>query len=118
MVPSMTHRFSSSVILSGIVLTVFCVLANAAADEQRRPFAIRVVDQETGRGVPLIELRTVNQLRYVTDSAGYVAFFEPGLMDSKVHFAISGHGYEAAADGFGYGGGHHRGCLLLVSDGA
>ncbi len=37
-----------------------------------RVFRIQVVDEETGRGVPLVELRTVNQVRYVTDSNGVV----------------------------------------------
>ncbi len=41
-------------------------------------FAIRVVDAETGRGVPLVELETVNHLRFYTDSNGTVAFREPG----------------------------------------
>ena len=41
------------------------------------PFEIQVVDRATGRGVPLIELRTVHGIRCVTDSAGRVAFDEP-----------------------------------------
>jgi len=67
-------------------------------------FAIRVVDSETGRGVPLVELTTVNQARYITDSAGYVAFHEPGLMDRDVFFYVKSHGYEFRKDGFGYRG--------------
>jgi hypothetical protein len=67
-------------------------------------FQIRVVDEETGRGVPLVELRTVNQLRYVTDSAGRVAFNEPGLMGQPVFFHVQSHGYEFAKDGFGMAG--------------
>lgn len=68
-------------------------------------FKIRVVDAATGRGVPLVELRTVNNLRFVTDSAGLVAFDEPGLMDGKeVYFHVRSPGYEAKADGFGYRG--------------
>ena len=39
---------------------------------------IRVVDAVSGRGVPLVELETVNNLRFVTDNAGRVAFQEPG----------------------------------------
>lgn len=35
-------------------------------------FCIRVVDSETGRGVPLVELKTVNDIRYYTDSAGSI----------------------------------------------
>jgi len=44
-------------------------------------FKIQVVDRQTGRGVPLIELRTTNNIRYFTDSNGIAAFYEPGLMD-------------------------------------
>lgn len=67
-------------------------------------FGIRVVDEQTGRGVPLIELKTTNHLSYVTDSHGLAAFYEPGLMGKEVFFHVSGHGYTAAKDGFGYRG--------------
>ena len=66
-----------------------------------RPFRIEVVDDENGRGVPLVELRTVNQIRYVTDSNGIVAFDEPGLLGLKVFFHVKSHGYEYPKDGFG-----------------
>ena len=68
------------------------------------PFAIEVVDASTGRGVPLIELRTVNEICLVTDSAGLVAFDEPGLMGQSVFFHVRGHGYEYPKDGFGFRG--------------
>jgi hypothetical protein len=68
------------------------------------PFGIRVVDSVSGRGVPLVELETVNNIRFVTDSAGWVAFAEPGLMDSRVFFTIRSHGYEFPKDGFGFTG--------------
>lgn len=73
----------------------------AAAGE---PFAICVVDSASGRGVPLVELETVNHIRFVTDSAGWIAFNEPGLMDSKVFFSVRSHGYEFPKDGFGFAG--------------
>lgn len=82
------------------------------AESPTRPFGIRVVDSETGRGVPLIELRTTNEIRLVTDNAGWVAFDEPGLVGQKVFFAIGGHGYEFPADGFG-----NRGKALEVRPG-
>ncbi|RYG36670.1 hypothetical protein EON81_09075 [bacterium] len=69
------------------------------------PYAkIRVVDASTGRGIPLVELRTVNGIRHVTDSRGLVAFHEPGLMDREVFFHLKSPGYEREADGFGYRG--------------
>jgi hypothetical protein len=67
-------------------------------------FKIRVVDAETGRGVPLVELKTVNGLRYVTDSNGLVAFNEPGLMGQEVYFHLRSPGYQRKADRFGYRG--------------
>jgi len=51
-------------------------------------FKIAVVDAETGRGVPLVELRTVNSICYWTDSNGLIAFQEPGLMDQEVFFYV------------------------------
>lgn len=74
------------------------------ADDAKRYFQITIVDEQTGRGVPLVELRTVNQLRFVTDSNGIVAFHEPGLMDRDVFFHIRNHGYEFPKDGFGFTG--------------
>ena len=67
-------------------------------------FGIHVVDEHTGRGVPLIELRTVNDIRFVTDNAGWIAFLEPGLMNREVWFTISGPGYGKEKDGFGNAG--------------
>lgn len=67
-------------------------------------FGIRVVDGATGRGVPLIELRTVNDIALVTDSGGWAAFYEPGLMGREVFFAVAGSGYEYPKDRFGYRG--------------
>ena len=67
-------------------------------------FAIRVVDAETGRAVPLVELETVNHLRFYTDSNGTVAFREPGLMGRQIFFHVRSHGYEYPKDSFGYRG--------------
>lgn len=86
--------------LSAMILAIACCGQGMAHDY----FVIKVVDEETGRGVPLIELQTVNNIRLYTDSAGIVAFNEPGLMDQSVYFHISGHGYEYPKDGFGFRG--------------
>lgn len=65
---------------------------------------IRVVDQETGRGVPLVEMETVNNLVFVTDNAGRIALREPGLMGRPIFFTVKSHGYEFPKDGFGFHG--------------
>lgn len=75
-------------------------------------FQIRVIDAETKRGIPLVELETVNQILYVTDSNGIAAVNEPGLINQEVYFRIRSHGYEYPADGFGY-----RGKKLQVTPG-
>ncbi len=78
---------------------------NDAGPRRSTPWAeIRVVDRETGRGVPLVELRTVNGLPFVTDNTGRVAFQEPGLLGEKIFFFVKSHGYDVPKDGFGYAG--------------
>ena len=68
------------------------------------PFGIQVVDERTGRGVPLVELTTVSNVRFVTDSAGWVAVTDPALLGRRVFFTVASHGYEFPADGFGMRG--------------
>ena len=86
-----------------IVLTLVCI-QTAAPCRAGEPFGIRVVDSASGRGVPLVELETVNHIRFVTDSAGWVAFAEPGLMNSTVFFSVRSHGYTFGKDGLGFAG--------------
>src|SRR5579872_5822147 len=81
-----------------------CWLCAAPAAEPDRYFEIMVVDRQTQRGVPLVELSTTNNIRYLTDSQGVVAFDEPGLLGQKVFFYVKSHGYEFPADGFGFHG--------------
>ena len=78
--------------------------ALSAQDFSNKYFKIQVVDRQTGRGVPLVELRTTNNTRYFTDSNGIVAYYEPGLMDAEVFFFVESHGYEFPKDGFGMNG--------------
>ena len=62
-------------------LTIGLALAAAGLSPGAAPgryFQIQVVDDRSGRGVPLVELRTVHGTRYYTDSNGLVAFCEPG----------------------------------------
>jgi hypothetical protein len=77
---------------------------SARTDRPSHPFAIEVVDDATGRGVPLVELKTVHSVRYYTDSSGLAAVDEPGLAGQEVFFFVSSHGYEMPPDGFGFHG--------------
>ncbi|MBU0639212.1 MAG: hypothetical protein KKB50_10140 [Planctomycetes bacterium] len=85
------------------VLTI-AVFGAAPGIDAGEYFQIVVVDEQTGRGVPLVELQTVNNIRHYTDSNGIVAFHEPGLMDRDVFFFVKSHGYAFPADGFGMAG--------------
>ncbi len=87
-----------------LAVSVLLLAGGLASALPEAYFTIGVVDAETGRGVPLVELRLTNEARYITDSAGLVAFNEPGLMGHDVFLHISSHGYAFPADGFGYHG--------------
>ena len=67
-------------------------------------FCIEIVDEATGRGIPLVELQTVNEILFVSDSAGRVTITDPDLLGHEVFFHVRSHGYEFPADGFGYRG--------------
>jgi hypothetical protein len=105
---------SSQVFLLKRIAACVCAVlfAIAAQTTYAKPFEIHVLDADTGRGIPLVELETVNLLRFVTDSAGRVAFEEPGLMDTRVFFSVKSHGYQTPDAGFGA-----KGVVLEVKDG-
>ena len=63
--------------------------------------------------MPLVELRTTDQLRFVTDNAGLIALDAPELMGRETWFTILGHGYEVPTDGF-----NQRGVRLTPQPGA
>ena len=79
-------------IIISILIILFLISVNVNADSKY--FQIKIIDQETGRGVPMVELKTLNHIRYFTDSNGLIAFYEPGLMNEIVYFGIHSTGYE------------------------
>lgn len=81
-------------------LALLLLVAAAAGD----PCRIEVVEQGTGWPVPLVELRTMHQVRFVTDNAGVIAVDLPELMGRETWFDVTGHGYDAPKDGFGMRG--------------
>lgn len=86
-------------------LALFAALLFVAPSFGQNTFAeIRAVDAATARGVPLVELETVNSVKFVTDNAGRIAFGEPGLVGREVFFTIRSHGYKSPKDGFGIEG--------------
>jgi hypothetical protein len=88
-----------------LALTLIATWASAVhGAETSRYFGIQVIDDQTSRGVPLVELKTTSNQRFYTDSAGFIAIDDPALMNRNVFFAVSSHGYEFPPDGFGIRG--------------
>jgi hypothetical protein len=57
-------------------------------------FKIKVIDKATGRGIPMVKVELESHNYTYTDSAGVVAFYEPGLMNRTNGFTFISHGYE------------------------
>ena len=68
------------------------------------PCRIDVVEEGSGWPVPLVELRTTHNVRFVSDNAGVIAFDLAELMGVQSWFYVEGHGYQVPKDGFGYRG--------------
>lgn len=68
------------------------------------PCRIEIVDKENGWPVPLVELRTTHEARFVSDNAGLIALEDTELLGREVFFHVKGHGYGVKKDGFGYEG--------------
>lgn len=76
------------------VLMVAALLWFSAEAQPSKYFVVRVVDEQTDRGVPLVELKLANEVKYWTDSAGVAALDEPSLRGREAFLAIRSHGYE------------------------
>ncbi len=104
------QRSLSGALAAALALALPAIRALARPAD--RYFTLQVIDEATGRGVPLVELKTVNHIASWTDSAGVVAWNEPGLMGQSVYFHIASPGYEYPEDTF-----HQRGIRLRVEPG-
>ncbi len=104
LVPRLFCRVFASLLLLAVADRFGSTITVHAAKNHGRDqscFTIRVVDEQTGRGVPMVEIKTVHDVSWWTDSAGIVAFDEPGLMGLEVFFHVSSPGYEYPKDAFG-----------------
>lgn len=84
-------KLISSLLLAGVASAV-------------EPCRVEIVDKENGWPVPMVELRTTHDARYVSDNAGLIALEDSDLLDREVWLHVKGHGYEVAKDGFGFQG--------------
>jgi len=90
------HYFQAKVIWIILLLPLLIVIHSFQPRDANTSdcFKIRVVDSETGRGVPMVGLIPLSRQKYYTDSNGFIAFNEPGLMDRKVYFEIHSEGFR------------------------
>ncbi len=86
------------------IATSATATAAAEAAVSRLPCRIEIVEKGSAWPVPLIELRTLHHVRFVSDNAGVIAFDLPELLGVETWFEVRGDGYEVPKDGFGYRG--------------
>jgi hypothetical protein len=88
--------------LNGVVSTMFTtryiflillISLSAARIVAETPYWVRVVDEETGRGVSLVQLTAHNSTSYWTDSSGIAVIEDPVLQNQDVQFEVRSDGY-------------------------
>jgi hypothetical protein len=73
-------------------------LCSCSDSQPSEYLVVRVVDDATDRGVPLVELKLWNEVKYWTDSAGVAALDEPSFAGQEVVIGVRSHGYEYIED--------------------
>src|SRR5205807_4562290 len=91
-------------VLPAFALLFVSLLLTDAASAPSQPCPIEVLEKGSGWPVPLVELRTTHNVRFVTDNAGVIAFDLPELLGRETWFDVIGNGYEVPKDGFGMQG--------------
>src|SRR5947209_11385045 len=97
-------RYDAAMRLTLLLAIAWAGCALAEPGKHPSYFGVHVVDEQTGRGVPLVELKTTSSVKFYTDSAGWVAIDDPAMLGHKVFFTLWSHGYQFPADGFGFRG--------------
>ncbi len=83
---------------------ILIITASLNANTNIQPCKIKVIEKGTGWPVPMVELKTLHNIQFVTDNAGVIAFDLPELMGKETWFTVKGYGYDVPKDGFGYSG--------------
>ncbi len=84
-------------IASSLILGAACAGPRSPAPTYR----VSIVDADTGRGIPAVELRTNDDRSFFTDSAGVIALVDPDLLGRRVFFEVRSFGYEFEQRSFG-----------------
>jgi len=83
--------------MRAVHVALLCAIYGVYGFHQNQYFRIECLDSVTRRGIPLVLARTVNYVEQYSDSAGNIAFYEPGLMNRAVWFSILADGYNFTA---------------------
>lgn len=89
---------------AGVLLWIATLALGCASPPPAKIFRISVVDAETGRGIPAVELRSIDARSFYTDSAGTIALSEPALMRQDVFFQVLSFGYRFEQELLGWRG--------------
>lgn len=89
-------------IVAGLVFAVAGSVSRSC--HAAEPCRVVVVDKHNRWPVPLVELRTTDHVRFVTDNAGVIAIDAAEMMGRETWFGVHGHGYTVPKDGFGFRG--------------
>ena len=79
------------------LVVLACAAAVALSSARADFFKLQVVDSQTGRGTPLVEVKTLDGTTWYTDSNGIVAIDEPSRLGMTLHFSLASYGYQNAA---------------------
>jgi hypothetical protein len=97
----MSKLTSQALSNAAVMVAVLLTARIAVGSERPAPCCITVVEKGSGWPVPMVELRTVHEVRFVSDNAGRIAFDLPELMGQDTWFTVTSDGYEVPADGYG-----------------
>jgi hypothetical protein len=98
------NQFTCLLFVTFVASSTFAQTQGTLTSARAGSCAIRVVDDQTKRGVPLVELETIHHLLFVTDHDGWIHVAEHDLIGRDVFFFVRSHGYRFAKDGFGMEG--------------
>lgn len=92
-----SSRLAARLGIAWFVAVASFVPVAAGAVDATATHGIHVIDDASGRGVPMAALETTNHVCFMTDSAGWAAFDETALVGRRVFFSVRSPGYVLPA---------------------
>src|SRR5438270_417623 len=98
------YRSLFSALVGACMISLITHRTQALAGQGPGVFGITVIEKDSSWPVSMVELRTVHQVRFISDNAGRIAFDLPELMGQETWFDVTSDGYEVPANGHGMRG--------------